>query len=136
MYTFKNGNFYWGVKQLSMYVRGDKFIVYTPHGNKQAHRLLWEIVNGPIPANRYVIPKDGDFANLDPANFYLDHPGVNKKNKKKEDYPHLKGCHFHKESGRWYARTCINYEQIFIGSFETEQEAHDAYVAFKASLER
>lgn len=136
MYSFKNGNFFWGVKQLAMSVRGDKFIVSTPHGMKQAHRLLWEIVNGLIPKNKYVIPKDGDFANLTPDNFYLDHSGVNRKNKKKEDYPHLKGCHFHTESGRWYARATKDYEQFFIGSFETEQEAHDAYVAFKASLER
>ena len=42
-----------------------------------------------------------------------------------------KGCSFHKRDKKWYAQICVNQKQTHLGSFKTEQEAHQAYLDAK-----
>lgn len=42
-----------------------------------------------------------------------------------------KGYHFHKLSNKWRAMIQINGKQIHLGMFETEHEAHNAYIEAK-----
>lgn len=133
LYTFLNGKFYHEGKELKMFRGPNHLRVNTPHGQMLAHRLLWAIKNGGVPADKYVIAKDSDYTNLVIDNFFLGNESNNRRGKKKEDFPHKKGCHFHVTSGKWYARASVNYQQYFLGSFETEEEAHGAYKAFKAA---
>lgn len=41
----------------------------------------------------------------------------------------FKGVRFHKASGKWQARICVNYKTLHLGSFENERDAADAYDA-------
>lgn len=133
LYTFLNGKFYHEGKELKMYPERNHVRVYCPHGHMTAHRLLWRIKKGEIPSGKYVIAKDGNYLNLDINNFFIGDAANNRRGKKKEDYPHKKGCHFHIPTGKWMARACVNYNQVYLGTFETEEEAHEAYKAFKAA---
>jgi hypothetical protein len=39
----------------------------------------------------------------------------------------LKGAHFDKRRGKWKARITVDYKEIWLGSYNTEAEAHAAY---------
>jgi len=41
----------------------------------------------------------------------------------------LKGVTLEKRTGRYFARIKINYQNIHLGTFDTAEEAHAAYVA-------
>ena len=45
-----------------------------------------------------------------------------------------RGCSFDKIAGKFKAQIGLNYKHIYIGLFNTEQEAHQAYLAKKAEL--
>ncbi|GLQ96478.1 HNH endonuclease [Dyella mobilis] len=40
---------------------------------------------------------------------------------------HLKGAYWHVRTGKWQSSICRNYKQIFLGFFDTEEAAHQAY---------
>lgn len=39
----------------------------------------------------------------------------------------FKGAHYHKRTGRWYARLCFRGQRFWLGYFDTEVEAAQAY---------
>lgn len=41
---------------------------------------------------------------------------------------HLKGAKYKKESNRWNAGIMVNKKSIWLGSFDTQDEAHQAYI--------
>lgn len=46
----------------------------------------------------------------------------------------LIGAHFNKRRQKWLAMIGVNYRQFYLGTFDTEQEAHAAYLAAKHKL--
>jgi hypothetical protein len=42
-----------------------------------------------------------------------------------------KGCSFDKTINKWKAKICVNYKQKHIGYYDTEEEAHQAYLKAK-----
>jgi hypothetical protein len=42
-----------------------------------------------------------------------------------------KGCSFDKNINKWKAKICVNYKQKHIGYYDTEEEAHQAYLKAK-----
>jgi hypothetical protein len=43
-----------------------------------------------------------------------------------------KGVYKHSQANGWFATICINYKKIYLGYFDTEEEAHAAYIEAKA----
>lgn len=39
----------------------------------------------------------------------------------------LKGVSFRSSNKKWVAQICVNYKRIYLGQFETPQDAHEAY---------
>tara|TARA_R110000868_G_scaffold347273_1_gene608328 strand:- start:45 stop:536 length:492 start_codon:yes stop_codon:yes gene_type:complete len=45
--------------------------------------------------------------------------------------PRAKGYRWDKLNKKWKAQICVNYKTIYLGNFDTEEEARDAYLAAK-----
>ena len=45
-----------------------------------------------------------------------------------------RGCYFHKASGKYSAQIMLNNKSIHIGLYDTEQDAHQVYLAKKKEL--
>jgi hypothetical protein len=92
-----------------------------------AHRLAWFMVYGKIPdgnldhTNRD--PADNRISNLRLATFSQNN--VNTKYRGK----YLRGVSVNKRNSSGYRATiCMNRKRILLGTFDTEQEAHEAYL--------
>lgn len=70
--------------------------------------------------------KDGNPLNNRRSNLRLATHTENLRNSKKRRQG-LKGACFHKRNKRWVASIRVNKKAIHLGSFDTEQEAHEAY---------
>jgi hypothetical protein len=57
------------------------------------------------------------------ANLRITNQSGNQQNRKD-----AKGCYFYKASQKWVARIMINHKQIHLGYYNTEEEAHEAYL--------
>jgi hypothetical protein len=97
----------------------------------QAHRLAWFFVYGEWPSglldhiNRN--PSDNSIRNLRVVT-----TAENQQNRKVRIHGRLPGARKLKGCSRWAARIVVNREQIHLGRFDTEEEAHAAYMAAKA----
>lgn len=94
------------------------------------HRLVW------FAHNQYWDIWDTSMDNL------IDHKNQNKKdnrlcnlrkathseNKQNQD---VKGCYFNKATNKWKSQININGKDKHIGYYDTEEEAHEAYLAEK-----
>ena len=74
-------------------------------------KIIWVLVTGKNRLDRLAMAK----------NKSIEKTTKQKPNKK------LKGVCFHKQSSKYIASIVIDGNSIYIGSFYTEQEAHDAY---------
>lgn len=92
----------------------------------RAHRLAWFYMKGewpPITVDHKDLNKlNNRWLNLRLATFSQQqaNTAAQKDNK-------LKGVHFNKNRGNWYAMIFFNGEHIYLGTHKTELEAHEAY---------
>lgn len=99
-----------------------------------AHRVVFYLVNG--YEAEVVDHIDGNGLNNHPGNLRDGSMAENLQNKV------VKGCSFHKRSGKYQASICVNGNRVFLGNYATEEEAHAAYLIAKpkfhnfASMER
>lgn len=101
----------------------------------KAHRLAWFIHYNELPKNQ-IDHINGDRSDNRIQNLRQATPMMNSWNKKKHRMGKLVGCYKDKRCNAWVAQTNILKKTVHIGSFKTEQEAHDAYVSFLANHER
>lgn len=93
-----------------------------------AHRLAWFYVHGEWPEeidHKNRVRTDNRLSNLRSADRFM-----NKHNTKchKDNLSTLKGVSFHAPSKRWRARIHVNGGELWLGAFDTPEEAHGAYV--------
>ena len=89
-----------------------------------AHRLVWLYIYGVFPPH-YVDHKDGDKNNNSFTNLRLATPLENQMNKRKMKGKYLKGVM--KVRNSFQAAIRHNKKKLYLGCFNTEQEAHQAY---------
>lgn len=103
----------------------------------RANRLAWFYVHGVMPTGQ-IDHIDGDRINNRIANL-RDVDGFtnqqNRKNGNKNASSKYLGVSFHKQSKKWIAQIWFRQHK-YIGLYDTEEEAHQAYLAEKSALAR
>jgi hypothetical protein len=115
--------------------KGYRFIMVCG-GRYREHRIAWLLSTG---SNA---PHEVDHINGDPADNRLANLRLathaenmqNTRSSRKRTRPGLVGASFFKPAGKWRARIMASGETHNLGYFDSEEEAHSAYVAAKARL--
>lgn len=93
-----------------------------------AHRVAWAYYYGSWPESEIdhinMVRHDNRISNLRPAS---KSENMCNRGKQSNNTSGFKGVSFHKATGKWDARICVNNNKKFIGLFETPKLAHDAY---------
>jgi hypothetical protein len=95
-----------------------------------AHRLAWLYMTGEDPGSRYVDHRNGETGDNRWSNLRLASHGQNKANSKlhKNNTAGLKGVSPVSGSTRWQARIRWDRKLIYLGVYNTKEEAHAAYL--------
>ena len=107
------------------YKKTNNYIEIRICGNPYyAHRLAWLYITGSFPSETIDhingIRKDNKICNLREATYSQNN--ANKKTISKSGY---KGVN--KSGKKWQARITIDKDTIYLGLFNTKEEAHEAY---------
>lgn len=110
---------------------GYVYICLPEHGLVAAHRLAWVYVHGSIPDGMEVDHRDNDPSNNAIDNLRLATSSQQKQNKRVQSNNRsgLKGAYYHAchKGKKWRSQIKVGPKLIFLGYFETAQEAHEAY---------
>lgn len=100
-----------------------------------AHRLAWLYVTGAWPADQ-LDHRDGDRTNNRFDNLREATHAENGQNRttQKNNTSGFAGVHWHLGDRRWHARIRVGGRRVHLGSFDTPEEAHAAYIEAKARL--
>ncbi|HFI6433393.1 TPA: HNH endonuclease signature motif containing protein [Escherichia coli] len=91
----------------------------------KAHRIIWEMHNGPIPEGYEIDHLDHDPSNNRLNNFRLVLGKENAKNrpKNKNNTSGYIGVYWDKERKKWYSQIWVNYKCITLGRFDRMEDA-------------
>jgi len=92
----------------------------------QAHRLAWLYVHGEWP--RVIDHREGNKLDNRISSLKEGSQRENSQNTHKHRNGRLVGCYFHKKSQKWLAQIEINGTLKYLGLYQTELDAHTAYV--------
>jgi hypothetical protein len=87
----------------------------------RSHRIIYEMHHGPIPEGMVIDHINCDKMDNRVENLRAVTRRANSLNRKK----HPKGAY--RQGKKWVAQIRVNYENIYLGRFDTEEEAHEAY---------
>lgn len=105
------------------------YISISVHNKRYlAHRLAWLYMTGEWPkinidhinGNK----ADNRFNNLRESNYSQD---MHNQGKRKHNSSGYKGVSPHRASGKWTAQIKVNWKTIYLGCYNTPQEAYRAY---------
>lgn len=100
--------------------------------NIPAHRLAWFLTNGAWPEG-HIDHANGDCSDNRINNLRECSRSENQQNRaiSTRNKSGFTGVSFVKKTNKWDARISINLKQIFLGNFDTAEEASDAYLSAK-----
>lgn len=129
-YSEATGLFSWKKIPSRKFKVGDAAGSLKPHGYMKiqicgerhySHRLAWLYVTGQWPSGE-MDHKDGNRANNSFANLRESDHQKNCINRP------ARGTSFQACNGKWRAQIGVDFKQVALGTFDTEQEAHIAYL--------
>lgn len=96
-----------------------------------AHRIIWEMHNGPISGDAFIDHLNGDRDDNRLCNLRLATSAQNARNAsiRKDNSSGFKGVGWHSRSKKWIARIRVNGQIINLGSFDDPSVAGSAYDA-------
>lgn len=102
----------------------------------QAHRVIWEMVNGQIQDGMEIDHINGLRADNRLSNLRLVTRSGNQRNKslQRNNTSGYMGVYLNKKSGRYIAQIGINGLSTYIGSFNTAEQAHQAHMMASRDL--
>lgn len=96
----------------------------------RAHRLAWLYMTGAWPSgeldHKDTNPSNNRWNNIREATRVQN---THNTSLSKSNTSGFKGAYWHKKSGKWMAHIKYNCKTIYLGLFDTREEAHAAYVA-------
>ena len=95
------------------------------HKSYRVHRIVYSLHFG--DTNLLVDHINGDRKDNRIDNLRAVESRINVANQHHPKKSGLKGAYWDKQKGRWLANIKYNYKSVYLGRFDTEQEAHDAY---------
>lgn len=102
---------------------------YVNNKSYQAHRLIWELHNEPIPVGFIVEHKDGNGLNNKLDNLRLCTQAENVLNTKvsKNSKTKVKGVIYDAKRNKYRAQISLNKKLHFLGRFSRIEDAEEAY---------
>lgn len=97
-----------------------------------AHRVIWELIYGDIPEGYFIDHIDGNKSNNNIENLRIATPAQNSANIPAKDTTLPKGVT--KVGFKYKARIHYMYKNIYLGTFNTAEEAAEAYNAKSIEL--
>lgn len=91
------------------------------------HRICWAIHYNKWPVS-FIDHINGNKTDNRITNLKDCENRENQQNQKRHREGKLVGANYHKRSNVWRSRIKINGKQLYLGSFKTEKEAHEAYL--------
>jgi hypothetical protein len=99
----------------------------------KAHRLAWLYVYGKWPKNSIDhingVPSDNRIINLRDVSHMHNMQNIRRLNK--TNTSGFMGVHWYKQQHKWGASITANYKRIFLGLFETPEQAYNKYIEAK-----
>lgn len=133
---YRDGGLYWSTSKLGRTVgrrcgsvNGEGYRHFTYNYQIYLeHRVIWEMFHGPIPDGYMIDHIDRDRKNNNLNNLRLVTHKGNQENRR------AKGYSWDSQKGKWKARIVHHKKLIHIGHYDTEEEAHQAYLDKKRKL--
>ena len=134
LFTYENGNLFWREKPSKRIKKGSLAGVVNGRGYNiircfglqyQTHRLIWIYFNGNVENQSL----DIDHINQIRSDNRIDNLRLITHSKNLWNSDKAKGYCFSR--GRYVARINVNYKSIYLGHFDIEQEARNAYLKAK-----
>ncbi len=93
------------------------------------HRLIWYMHYKAWP-NGFIDHINGNTLDNSISNLRESSYRANAQNQKRHREGNLVGANFRKDIGKWRSRVHINGKQHTIGNYDTEVQAHEAYILY------
>ena len=138
-FDYRDGKLYWKIRPSRATKAGQQagsrnkdgyWHVSWQSGKRwKLHRLVWEWHNGPIPEGMEVDHINSDQGDNRIENLQLLTKLENnlKGRDKQRKRPGLRGT-YPRRNGKWSAKATINGRQVALGTYDTTEEAHQAYL--------
>lgn len=97
---------------------GGYYSVMIDKKNYQVHRVIWTILNGPIPHGMRIDHRNGDRLDNRPDNLRLATHAQNCQNKKRKSYSYKHGV-------KWRAEVTHNYRKYRSPGFKSREDAEE-----------
>lgn len=119
------------------YGRKDGYVQVGFRGKSYGvHRIIWEMVNGPIPPGLDIDHINGVRNDNRLPNLRIVPRRDNMRNRKRPNTNTngFIGAHFHKGTGKYQAKIGVSGKATYLGLFDTAEQAHQAYMAAAREL--